>query len=740
MRHLVLALALFGLCAMPQPARACQEWAPPTDDQISKLTSSDYWGWVINCRTAAPGDEGRKVLEDLTKRFAKDKYHEQVWTAIWTQMSEAEERMQREPDDPEPKKKVESSMADLQFLAEAIEKALGDKSYLDRLAEQRSLDPEARKKKAWAIERYNSAKHALEAEKDYNSALQRVEAGWAEMEKVRDKHWMHLFLSLKAECCIGLKKNPDAAGHWRQALALAKEANEAEYVAEYEAKLKEMEASGVAMKRSALDGEDSWDTKTDDKGWTTVAMAPGGGKGQKLPFRFPNRYARENTFFWKRIYLKDDQKGTGGVNGAEKMGLPGSAWLVKEPGKQECKISEDPSKGGEKFKVGLGPETERFRCTYPNVKAGGKPMVLDYWYEVCAPTLVQIWKQKTTVANPPDILDLKVRGATWRTGRGPEGPFTIIDGNFNGQFGCVWEAAMEEHKDVGNDGLLVGGGRKGLPFSPLVKMGKSWYLIDPVKNSLQCRFKKFTGATAKTAPVTLRLDGIKAKPYWVIISMPFTFKDGTREVSTVAHIDISEAIGKPMEIPTGSWSLTYALLADGDDEERATRVEVMPNIYPAVDVDEGKTAEFVLGGTLVPVIEAAYAEGANEVQVKVDTFKVYGERGEIYHSFWPDVFEYSYEVCDDRGGLGVKGAARKWSEKEQKPQGWEQRHLEFPKWQADKPNRKPQGNVWVKFSGTDKLLGNLSCQKPPVIPERKAPAAGGEPASDHGAKGDEKKE
>lgn len=719
MRHLVLFLAVLGLPAIAGPARACQEFTPPTPEQIEKLTSSDYWGWVINCRTAGGPDEGMKVLVDLTKRYEKEKYHEQVWTAIFTQMSEAENRLKADPNDAD-RKKIADSTADLKFLAEAIEKALGEKRYREQIEEYARLDPKTREEKNWAIERYNAAKHGLEAG-ETASALQRAEAGLGAMERIGDKHWIHKFLGLMAEICLKLGKNPDAAGHLRRAATFAKDAGEAEAAAEYEAKLKEMDAAGLAMKRSALDGEDSWSKEGKEGGWTRVQMSPGGGKGG-LPFRFPNRYSRENTFFWKRIYLKDGQKGgAGGVEGAEKLGVPGDAWLVKEPGKAECKFSTDPSKGGEKFKVGLTPSTERLRCLYPNPTAGKPHIPLDYWYEVCAPNLVQIWKQKTTVSNPPDLLDLKVRGATWRTGKGPEGPFTIVDGNFNGQFGVVWEAALEEHKDVGNDGILVGGGKKGLPFSPLVKMGKNWYLIDPEKNSLFCRFKKFEGKTATLGQITVRLEGLKGKPYWVILAMPFTFKDGTREVSTVAFVDVADAVGRPMEIPTGSWSLSYALIADGQDEEGSSRVEVAPHIYPAVDVDVGKVAEVVLGGKLNPMIDAVYAEGPNEVSVKVDTLRVYGERGEMYHSLWPDVFEYDYEIMDERGSLGVKGSGRKWSEKEQKPQGWEQRHLEFVKWVAEKPKRQPQGAVWVRFSGQNKILGHLACQQAPVVPQKQAP-------------------
>jgi hypothetical protein len=200
-----------------------------------------------------------------------------------------------------------------------------------------------------------------------------------------------------------------------------------------------------------------------------------------------------------------------------------------------------------------------------------------------------------------------------------------------------------------------------------------------------------------------------------------------------------------MEIPSGSWKLHYGLLSTGNDEERSERVEIKPGTYPAIDVPDkyakdGKTenppVEIVLGGRLTPVMDAHYNEGSNKLIVKGETFRAYGERGEIYHSLWPKVFEYSYKIMDDRGAL-AGGSARMYTEKEAKPT---HAAMAFAKNPEKKAKRQPQGDLWVWFTGSNKILGKLSCTRRPVIPgAKKDNEDEGAEGKDAGSNGGEKK-
>ncbi len=692
-------------CLAPAAWSATQEWTDPTEDQIKEMTSSDFWYWVQVCSDASRKD----VLTMLTKAMWEDKerkeYVDQVWSAIYTRMTGAEAELKADASNSDAKSRLGKQMGYLKFWAPCIAEATGNDGRQKQIEEYAKLDPKTREQKSWAIGRFHSAEHAIEFEKDYNSALARVEAGWTIIEQLKDKHWMHKFLGLMGECYLNLKKTADAFEKLTEAKRLAEEVGDEEAAKHYGEELEKVKSSGGPTKKSELDIPESW-----DKEWKTYKLVPGGSRGSKgPPMRTPSPFLRNNSFFWSRLYMADDRKGQGGVLRAEKLPVPGDAWVVKTEGSHEATLTTDPQKPGTKFKVSASGTMQQVHATYAPIKTGGRPITLPYFFSVAAPNEVRIYNQKLTVNNPKNILDLRVRPMTWRTGKGPEGQkITIIDGNFNAQFGTVWNSAMgKQYEDVGMDGFHSGRGKVGTFFSTVQKIGKNFYQLDPQKNSLRIDARKFVG---KTGFVKLNVNLGKAKPTFLIVSMPYTFRRGNKEENTEALINIAGATGKPMELPAGGWKLYYGLFADGNSEDKSNRIEMRPAGAKSFDIKEGETTEIFLGGKLTPVVPAAYAPGTNMVVIDTEKIEFHGEHGEVYHHLWPNIYGYQATAMDGRGPVTKAHKGRAYTEQEVKPS---HDALAFARKIEAKPLRKPAGKLWVKVVGAHKMLGKLSCLKNP---------------------------
>ncbi|MHC5020174.1 MAG: hypothetical protein ACYTGX_08720 [Planctomycetota bacterium] len=696
-----------GLAPEAGAATWLQEWEDPTEEQIKEMTSSDFWFWVNQCTAHNRKD----TLTMLTKTLWEDKerkeYIDQVWSAIYTRMTTAEGELKADASNTDAKNRMAQEMGRLRFWAPCITEATGNSGRQDQIEEYAKLDPKTREQKSWAIGRYHSAEHAIEFEKDYNSALARLEAGWTIIETLKDKYWMHKFLSLMAECYEHLKKTADAFEKLTAAKKFAEENGDAEDAKAYEEKLAHLKESGGPIKKSALDLPESW-----AKEWTTHKLAPGGGMGAKaLPVRTPSPYLRSNPFFWSRLYLADDRKGNiGGVIRAEKLPIPGDQWIVKTEGDHEATLTADPQKKGSKFKADARGTMQQVLATYAPIKTGGRPVQLPYFFMAANPNEVRIYNQKLVVNNPKNILDLRIRPMTWRSGKGPEGQkVTIIDGNFNGQFGTIWKSAQgKQFEDVGLDGFHAGRGKVGNFFSSFQQIGKGFYRIEPHKSSLGFDANKFTGPTGKVK-VNVALG--KAKPTWLIVSMPYTFRRGNKEENTEALINIADAAGKEMELPTGGWKLYYGLFADGSNEDKSGRIEMRPGNSKSFEITEGTTTEINIGGTITPVVPAAYDEGKNEVLIDTEKIEFHGEHGEVYHHVWPHIFQYQATAMDERGPVTKAEKARAYTEQEVKPS---HDALAFAKKIETKALRKPQGKLWVKISGAHKMLGKLSCNADPT--------------------------
>lgn len=713
MRRFALPAALVAaaaLCAVQSPCLAPAWSAPvldeegPTEEAWKAMTVSEYWFWVEDAQRKSL----KQVLIDLTKRVHADAERKewigQVWSALFTRMTTAESELKADSTNSDAKTRLTNNMDYLKYWAPCITAATGDDAKEKRITEYASLDPKTREEKSWAIGRYSSAEHAIEFEKDYNSALARLEAGWPIIEKLADKYWMHRFLALMGECNAHLKKTADAFDMLSRAKKLAEENGDTEDVEHYTAELGKLKESGGPLKKSELDKDESW-----EKEWTEYRLQPGGSLGGKsLPARTPSPILRNNSFFWSRLYLADDRKGNvGGVLRAEKLPIPGDAWVVKTEGDHEATLTTDPQKKGTKFKAGANGTMQQVMGSYAPLKSGGQRLSLPYFFQVAAPNEVRIYNQKLTVNNPKNILDLRVKPMTWRVGKGPEGQkITIIDGNFNAQYGTVFKSGQgKAFEDVGNDGWQSGGGL-GTYFSTIQKIGKGFYQLEPQKSSVQIDARKFIG---KTGMVKVNLNLGKAKATWLIVSMPYTFRRGNREENTEALINIADAVGKPMELPAGGWKLYYGLFADGSNEDKSDRIEMRPGNAKPFDITADEVTEITIGGDLTPVVPAVYDQGNNMVVIDTEKIEFHAEGGEVFHHLWPNIFAYQATVMDDQGPL-VSAKGRAYTEQELKPS---HDALAFARKIEEKPKRAPQGALWVKIAGAHKLLGKVSCDKKP---------------------------
>ena len=155
------------------PDPGAESFEPPTEEQIAKLTSSDYWGWVLFCRENG-SRRALRTLVDLTIRFRDEKYHEQVWVAIVTRLNDAETEVAQGPTE-ETRRRYESALADLDFLAEAIHRALGESRFKEQIAEWRRLELSSRRTADWVAVLFDQAQRAV-TKAGASAALQRLEA------------------------------------------------------------------------------------------------------------------------------------------------------------------------------------------------------------------------------------------------------------------------------------------------------------------------------------------------------------------------------------------------------------------------------------------------------------------------------------------------------------------------------------------------------------------------------------
>lgn len=738
-------LPFLALCAFLVAPASGQGW-PDKPDPNEKIDSGKYWGWVEECaRRGEP--KGLELLTEITKQYVGENYHTMIYNAIKQKLLEAEDAVKRDEDGA--KEKLAKYTTEVEMLAKAIKNVTGDATEAEWIEMYKKMSPEARKETAQADERIEQAKKVMEHEKDFNSGMARAEAGLNLYRKYGDKARIAKALIVIAECHEHLKNGPLAFAALEEALKLLRECGtEPELLKETEAKVAALKAAaeagvGLSIEKSALDKDESWEVDKEGKPkWESFPMTPG-TKQPKLPARIPNTMARNHYFFWKQIYLEDGRKGVvGGVPGAEKIPLPGDHWFVKTPGEHEIVLTPDPSKPllGAKFKVGFAPSLEELKVQYPNPnpKPGAPASItIPYYYEVMALKEIQMYGLKVGVANPPNILDLRAHGLAWRTGKGPGNvPFTIIDGNFNGVFGIKWSVTpgLEADCDLGNDGFVAGGSKVGTVFSPLVRMGKGYYICDPAKHSFECAFRKYKGTTGK---LQVKLNGFKpgVKPVWLIVESGFTFKREKKEESVRVQIDVSDAARGPIDIPDGGWKLVYGLVSDGDDEDTANRADIQPGTFPKFRVKPGETTVIELGGPFTPDVAVEWDQGKNEATLKTMSLLIHGAKGEIYHSLWPEAWEYDFDIKDSRGVTMDSGSARKLGERDEKnPHA----AMGFPKQAVIRGKSGFVPPFWAAIRGQHKLFGAIARTKAPAPPEPPPaappsdPADGGKPPANGG--------
>ncbi len=667
-----LFLGLSGLAVgvplPPSPQDIDPAYPPET------MTESDFWGWVE--MWAKKPSEYAKVCGEQCKKYKevgkeKQNYGVRVFNAIWEHMRDAERMNDAE--------KLAKHKAETEVLALGLQEGLGLSEPHERWKTFFALPTEKRNDLEWAKGRYEAAKQTIEHEKDYNSALERYKVGLAKVREIGIKDWVVKFLLAMAECYVVLKNTPEANKCIEEALAIAKEIGAADLQKETEEAMKKLKESGVALEESPFQkyAENyEKDDKTKKDKWVAYALLPG-PKTDKLPVRTPHPPLRENTFFWKQLYLEDPKSGDkAGKPAAVKLPIPGDQWLVKGIGEHEITMTTDPSKKGEKFKAGFSPSLQEVLATYDPVRPG-VPNQLKFYFQIVNPNQVLIFNAKRSINNPPNMLDLRVRCTSYREGRGPGGQRIILtDGNFNGHYGTSWSGANDDSVDILKDGFCAGGGNLGTYFSPLVRVGKDFYLCQPSKTSLSVEFLKYTGPKGK---VRVRNQGLKGKFLWLVVKTAFQFKrekagGGSIDESVYGAVDIADAQGGEVELPVGDWLLHNGLLTDGgNDEERATRLQMdnewtgQAYKYPPIKVVKGQTTEIALGGTIEPKVEVVFDEVSKEIRVHTETIRFYGTKGEKYWECWPEPVQYDFQVFDSKNQLVDNAKARKFGEKDPLP-------------------------------------------------------------------------
>ncbi len=648
------SLIAFGLALAP--VAAAQETAP------KPLDPNQFWFEILACQKS--GDAAK--AEGLCRTYASQHYAESVFQAMLANALRAEGKGDGGASDRE--------IGSAEFLAAAAKEA-GIPRPAERIASWKAADEAGRK--AWVewLARVEEGEQ-LDKDKDPTRAAAAYEKAKLVADGLKDATLGVICRRGLGTALWGRREYPKARAVYREAVALAESApwlleETRAWLSELERVVREI---GEPLLASPLLDEVHLGPEE------SVALEP--LVSETAPMRTPNPRTRDNPWFWRQVYLEDDKPGAGAhVPGAEPLGVPGGLYLRKEPGDRVVSVTGDPTKAGTPVRLAPSPLLQRLKLPYEVKDSKGRPerRGLDYGFQAVAPIEWKVWGQKRKAPPNPRSVDIRLRRATYRIGRGPGGRrIGLSDDDGNGQF-----------DDTGSDGIGEAGGPATF-LGCLLRLGDSWYRCENDRAGTALRLRPYKGPTGT---VTVRWNGPeRSKLLWCVLEQ--------RVGEARAYTDVAKS---PATIPAGSWFLHYALLADDPDEEKQRRVEIRRGKHPGVELEPGGSAVLELGGPMV--LEVPLESDETGRVLLTDKAQVAGARGEAYSGFWPEPLLYDFEVRDGMGRSVAAGRVAPYGPNEDAP------HIE--KIAFAKPVSFPPGTLtghapWrAACWGTHPLLGDL---------------------------------
>lgn len=190
------------------------------------------------------------------------------------------------------------------------------------------------------------------------------------------------------------------------------------------------------------------------------------------------------------------------------------------------------------------------------------------------------------------------------------------------------------------DTILVGDGKRAVPWSEYIQLGEQWYQLLSDKSGAQV-----VASLARLETGTLRVKAKGATPLYLVVRGSGTFE--------YSFFDVMAGGSKGVEVPVGSYSLVVGEVRKGK-RTQMQKALILPGKSTPWVVTAGQVTDIVLGEPYDIDFTAKDGEGG-DVTVQGGSLAVLGSAGERYERLWncvlqPEVFVR--KVGTKKGGRG----------------------------------------------------------------------------------------
>jgi hypothetical protein len=201
-------------------------------------------------------------------------------------------------------------------------------------------------------------------------------------------------------------------------------------------------------------------------------------------------------------------------------------------------------------------------------------------------------------------------------------PVRVIDENMNGEYGDFFQingwghvGLTADHYQPEVDSMIIGDGKRAVPFSEYQKIGDQWYKLE-VQNG-------GTGIIATPEAIQtgfLKLSYKGLTPGYVVVRGSNKYEN--------SFFDLAGARGKPVEVPIGRYELFFGAVSKGKKKQSVKACMLPGSNTRKWSVASGETAEIELGAPFG--FDAKFEVNGDELLVLGDTVVVTGVGDERY--------------------------------------------------------------------------------------------------------------
>jgi hypothetical protein len=303
--------------------------------------------------------------------------------------------------------------------------------------------------------------------------------------------------------------------------------------------------------------------------------------------------------------------------------------------------------------------------------------------------------QPFNLAPNDDQMVIYIAPAASIVGMVEETRLQIFDDNMDGVYGSAPKAwnllglrRGDSQPDL--DSILVGEGKRALPWSEMVKIGENWYRLKNEEGAVIVQKDEIDTGTLK-----LDLKGLKAD-YMIL--------RGKGNLENV-FIDVA-AEKKGVEAPIGSYELFVGQVSKGKRNQMMKALVLPARNTPSWRCTVGQTTDVELGSPFG--FDFEFSQNDEAVRVEGESITVVGRGNETYQRLWncvarPEVVQR--KAGSKKGGKGEKMRPAE-SQEEMSPLGWAS--VWFPV-SIDAPKKKKGESVEVQLvEKKNKLFGSIT--------------------------------